>query len=143
MSADGLLDGYPVIVSAPIAWGDMDAFRHVNNTVYLRHFESARIAYFDRIDVERSMREGRTGPILHSTHCRFRVPLTYPDTVAIGARITAVDGDRFTMQYAVATERHGRIAADGGGIVVWFDYANGCKTDIPERIRSAIERVEA
>ena len=44
-----LLDAYPVIIEIPIAWGDMDAFQHVNNTVYFRHFESARLAYFEKI----------------------------------------------------------------------------------------------
>ena len=35
---------YPVIIELPVAWGDMDAFAHVNNTAYFKYFESARIA---------------------------------------------------------------------------------------------------
>ena len=42
---------YPVVLSQDIIWGDMDAFGHVNNTVYFRYFEDARIAYFDQIGV--------------------------------------------------------------------------------------------
>ncbi len=30
------LDGYPVVLTLPVLWGDQDAFEHVNNTVYLR-----------------------------------------------------------------------------------------------------------
>ena len=40
----------PVSVQIPVAWGDMDAFGHVNNTVYLRWFETARIAFFRAVD---------------------------------------------------------------------------------------------
>ena len=40
-----LLALYPVTLALRVAWGDMDAFQHVNNTVYFRYFESARIAY--------------------------------------------------------------------------------------------------
>jgi len=28
-----LLEGFPVIVEFPVAWGDMDAMRHVNNYI--------------------------------------------------------------------------------------------------------------
>ena len=38
---------YPVVLNQDIIWGDMDAFGHINNTVYFRYFEDARIAYFD------------------------------------------------------------------------------------------------
>ena len=37
---------YPVVIETPVAWGEMDAYGHVNNIVYFRYFESARIAYF-------------------------------------------------------------------------------------------------
>lgn len=46
-----LLADYPVIATFPIAWGDMDAFQHVNNTRYFRYFEDARIAYFEEADI--------------------------------------------------------------------------------------------
>ena len=37
------LENYPVVIEIPVAWGDMDAFQHVNNVAYFRYFESARI----------------------------------------------------------------------------------------------------
>ena len=40
---------YPVRLVVPVAWGEMDSMRHVNNIVYFRWFESARFAYFERI----------------------------------------------------------------------------------------------
>jgi acyl-CoA thioester hydrolase len=39
-----LLETFPVVVEMDVAWADMDYFRHVNNTVFFRYFESARIA---------------------------------------------------------------------------------------------------
>ncbi len=38
----GALGKWPVTVELPVQWGDMDAFGHVNNAVYLRWFESRR-----------------------------------------------------------------------------------------------------
>ncbi len=29
---------YPIKAKIPIAWGEMDAFNHVNNIIYFRYF---------------------------------------------------------------------------------------------------------
>lgn len=139
---DDLLAGFPVVVTIPVQWGEMDYFRHVNNTVFFRYFESARIAYLDRIGFREEGAEAGAGPILASTHARFRRPLEYPDTVRVGARVTEVGGDRFTMEYRLVSEREGHVAAEGGGVLVAFDYAAGRKAPIPPRVREAIETLE-
>jgi len=138
-----LLASFPVVVTIPVAWGDMDAFQHVNNTVYLRYFESARIAYFERLQFMELMQATGVGPILASTQCRFKIPLTYPDTVDVGARIADVGDDRFLMRYAVASRRHQKIAAEGEGLIVSFDYRANKKAPLPEAIRQGIEAIEA
>jgi acyl-CoA thioester hydrolase len=138
----GLLDQFPVIVTIPVAWGDMDYFRHVYNTVYFRYFESARIAYLDRIGFREALEESGIGPILASTHARFRRPLTYPDTVQVGARTTEVQPDRFVMEYRLVSERDNCTAADGGGVLVAYDYSAGRRALLPDRAREQIARVE-
>lgn len=133
---------FPVEVETPVAWGDMDAFGHVNNTVFFRYFETARIAYFDEIDFTGGPERGEVGPILHSTHCRFRRPLTYPDTVTVAARVTETGEDRLSMEYRVVSRKLGAVAAEGGGIVVCYDYGEGRKAPLPERIRRRIRELE-
>jgi acyl-CoA thioester hydrolase len=82
------------------------------------------------------------GPILGSTSCRYKLPLTYPDTVSVGARTVEVGEDRFTMQYAIVSHRHQKIAAEGDGVIVMYDYREGKKTAIPDEIRQRIEDLE-
>lgn len=137
------LDGFPVIVELPIAWGDMDYFRHVNNIVFFRYFESARIEYLERIGFRELTEERSVGPILAATDCRFRRPLTWPDTVGVGARVTEVGDDRFTMEYRLVSRKTGEVAAVGGGTLVSFDYAAQRKVPLPESVRRAIEALEA
>ena len=137
-----LLAPYPVVVTFPVAWGDMDAFQHVNNTVSLRYFESGRIAYFEKIDYMGLTKTNGLGPILASTQCRFRIPLTYPDTVDIGTRVADVGEDRFLMQYVVVSRRHGKIAAEGDGMIVSFNYRENKKARLPEEIRQRIAELE-
>lgn len=138
-----LLSDYPVVATFPIAWGDMDAFQHVNNTRYFRYFENARIAYFDEAGISgvSGMPSG-TGPILASTSCKFIAPLSFPDTIGVGARVVDIGEDRFTVEHAVASDKLGRIAAVGEARIVSFDYAAQTKAPVPDHWREAIERLE-
>lgn len=139
---DELLHDFPITIRIPVAWGEMDAFQHVNNVVYFRYFESARITYFDAIEIMNVMETTGVGPILAETRCRYRIPLTFPDTVAVGARVSSLAPEGFMMQYAVASRRHGKVAAEGDGRIVTIDYANGGKTPLPDVVRQRIRDLE-
>lgn len=144
MSPDALAsfrEEYPVAIDIPVAWGDMDAFGHVNNTIYFRYFETARIRCFAEIGYSDLMREEGLGPILAATDCRFRVPLEYPDTVTAGTYIGEIREDGFMMHYGLFSHRHQKLAADGTGRIVSFDYRAGRKAPLPEAIRENLERL--
>ena len=142
MEAFDPLRGWPVVVEIPVHWGEQDMYRHVNNTVFFRYFESARIVYLDRIGFRDENDNGGVGPILASTQARFRRPLTYPDTVRVGARVTKVEDDRFTQEYRLVSTKTGEWSADGGGLLVSYDYGSGAKAPLPEAVREAIRRLE-
>jgi acyl-CoA thioester hydrolase len=137
-----LLKGYPVVIEIPVAWGEMDSLQHVNNIIYFRYFESARMAYFDKLDIWSYMEETGIGPILASTRCKFRIPLSYPDTVSVGTRIANVEEDRFLMEYMVVSHEHRKVAASGEGVIVSYDYREKKKAPLPEEIRKRIQVIE-
>lgn len=133
-----LLAGFPMTVEIPVAWGDMDAMGHVNNAVYFRYFETARIACFAELGLDSIERSGGVGPILHSASCRFRIPLTHPDTVTVGAQIGEVGDDRFVMRYRAVSHQHGAVAADGESLIVTFDYATGTKAPVTDELAARL-----
>lgn len=136
-------DRYAVSVEIPVAWGDMDAYQHVNNVVYLRWFETARIAYFERLGiVERKESEGY-GPILARTEVDYRLPLTYPDTVRVEISVREVRKSSFTMAYRLWSEALGAEAAAGTSVIVMYDYRAGRSAPVDDRLRSAIAALEA
>ena len=137
-----LLVTFPVVIEIPVAWGEMDSFQHVNNIVYFRYFESARMAYFDRLDIWSYLDETGVGPILASTQCKFRLPLSYPDTVSVGTRITEIAEDRFLMKYSVVSHQHEKVAAEGEGLVVYYNYREKTKAPLPEVLRDRIRVLE-
>lgn len=138
-----LLKGYPVIIEIPVAWGEMDSLQHVNNIIYFRYFESVRIAYFDKLDIWNYLEETGIGPILASTSCKFRIPLAYPDTVSVGTHVPSIEEDRFLMEYVVVSHTHGKIAAQGEGMIVSYDYREKKKASLPEEIKRRIQALEA
>jgi len=137
------LDGFPVRVDIPVAWGEMDAFGHVNNVAYFRYFESARIAYFEAIGYLDLMHATGVGPILAATECRFRLPLEYPDTVTVGARVTEIHEDEFLMRYVAVSRTHGRVAAEGCGRIVSYDYAQKRKAPLQATLRDRLRQLES
>ncbi len=138
-AAADLLTDFPVTVEIPVAWGDMDAMGHVNNTVYFRYFETVRIAAFARLGIgDIAGTPDGVGPILHSAGCRFRIPLTFPDTVTVGARIGEIGPDRFVMAYRAVSHEHGAVAAEGDSLIVMFDYLGGKKSAVADALRERL-----
>ncbi len=137
-----LLEGYQVQLRMPLVWGDMDSFQHVNNLVYLRYFESIRMLYMERCNYAGIMEETGVGPILKSTDCTYRIPLTWPDEVIAAVRVTDVQEDRFTMEHVVWSEQHQKIAAEGHGVLVCVDYQRNCKAAIPAAMREMIRELD-
>jgi acyl-CoA thioester hydrolase len=141
--SDALLAGYPVVVEQAVVWGDMDSYRHVNNVVYFRYFENARLEYFRRLDWFTFEKETGVGPILATTQARFRKPLTYPDMILIAARVKEIGRDRFTLEHRIVSRRLGAVATEGEGTIVTYDYAHGAKVSVPEEVLRRIAALEA
>ncbi len=140
--ADAPLASFPVVIEQVVVWGDMDAYRHVNNVVYFRYFENARLEYLRRIDWPRLERETGIGPILASVSARFRQPLTYPDTIRIGARLTTIAEDRFTLEHVIVSTQREGVVTEGQGVVVAYHHGDGKKAALPEVLRRNIAALE-
>ena len=137
-----LIKDYPVQICSSVKWAEMDSFQHVNNAVYFRYFENVRVAYFLKLNFMQYSNSVKIAPILASISCRFKRPLTFPDTIYIGAKITQIMNDRFTMIYAIASQKLGFIAAKGESLIVCYDYKNNKKTSLPQNIIDNINNIE-
>jgi acyl-CoA thioester hydrolase len=138
-----MLEDYPVVAEIDVRFRDMDAFAHVDNVEYFQYFELARVAYLKRIGMP------IPGPAWHdfgwvigSTCCRYRAPLTFPDTVRVGARVAAMSEDRVLMEYRVVSTKLEKIAAEGDSLLVAYDFDAGRAMPVREYIRDAILRLE-
>lgn len=135
---EALWKDYPVITEIPVAWGEMDALNHVNNVVYFRYFETARLDYFSKINIMEEMKKTNIGPVLSETSSRYKLPVTYPDTLLVGSRVSVVKQDRFTMEYQIVSKRLGKVTTLGKAEVVMFDFAKNGKAEITPSLASHI-----
>lgn len=132
---------FVVSVKIPVAWGEQDAFGHLNNVVYFRFFESVRMHYLDRIGVLRSHNEQGIGVILASTTCDFKKPVEWPAKLIVRCGCSAVGNTSFTMAYEIRDEQGGLVAS-GTSVQVMYDYRASTKVRVPDAIRAAIASVQ-
>ena len=131
-----LIKDYPSYVEIPVQWGDMDAMQHVNNIMYLRYMESSRIKFFTDV-LKIGFSPDGVGAILAEIHCKYKFPLTYPDTVIAASRILPDSMDEFSVkiQHTIVSIKQQRVAAEGIARIVFYDYLEKKKAIIPEVVK--------
>ncbi|MCD9123355.1 thioesterase family protein [Cupriavidus sp. UGS-1] len=123
----------------PIRWGDMDAMGHVNNTVYFRYLEQARISWFESLGCNGRDENGQ-GPVIINAHMNFRRQLRYPGDIE--CRVYAGELGRSSFETRAEIRRSDdadTVFADGGAKVVWCDYEAEKSVPLPAAIRALLE----
>jgi acyl-CoA thioester hydrolase len=126
-------------LSMPLRWSDMDAFGHVNNTVYFRFMEEVRISWFRQLAIAGANVEGQ-GPVIVNASMEFLRQLHYPGDV-IGSMFVGLPGrSSFDTRFELfRADDPATLYARGTAKCVWIDYAAGKSAQIPDLLRHAIE----
>lgn len=129
---------FPVTITFPMHWGDMDALGHANNACFFRWFESARIACFARVGLGDAHTTG-VGPILAHTECDYLAPLHWPADVVVGVRVTEIGRTSVAMSYAAWRADGAATVARGASVIVLVRYATGEKLPIGAELRAKLD----
>jgi acyl-CoA thioester hydrolase len=118
----------------PIRWGDMDAFGHVNNTVYFRYAEQTRIEWLETCGLEEAFPEiGRPDvlPVIVNASCTFIIPMAYPGCVEV--RLFAGSPGRSSLPtfYEMRIVGDDRLYAEGAAKIVWMSPVTGKSVAVP------------
>lgn len=135
---DGLAH-YPIIHHQPIHWGEMDAFNHLNNVVYYRYAESARIGYLQAL----GMFDGSMVTVLAQSSCQYLRPVTYPDTLLLGVRCQRLGNTSIVMEYSYYSTAQKVIVATAEAVVVRLDSNGKDKLPWTEEERERLLALEA
>lgn len=118
----------------PVRWGDMDAYGHLNNTLYFRYFEQARVEWIEGLGFP-VRPEAETGAVIIHADCTFRIPVNYPATVEV--RVYAGKPGRTSVMnwYELHVEGDDRLFAEGSAKIVWMHVQIGKSAPLPDTIR--------
>ena len=132
------LSDYPVIYEQSVAWGDMDAFGHVNNVMYYRYIESARIRYMDELNIFQQ----DVYTVVAPNQCKYIRPVFYPDQLKIGVRVEEMRNSALRMSYLLWSEAQQTVVALSEAVIVCVNKENMNKTEIPAVIREKVTEIE-
>jgi acyl-CoA thioester hydrolase len=125
----------------PIRWGDMDAMGHVNNTVYFRYMEQARIGWFEALAPEGEAWRS-TGIVIANASCNFRRPMGYPGTVEVRLSLGPLGASSVPTFYEMRIDADPVPYADGAAVVVFIDMQKQKAIRIPDAFRVLLSRQE-
>ena len=125
------------VTTMPIRWGDMDAYGHVNNTVYFRYMEQARVEWIEALKVV--VRPGGEGPVIINASCTFLVPMTYPGSVEVKTFVGKLGRSSVETFVEMRIVGEATLYAEGAAKVVWMDTQTGKSVPIPDHVRAEIE----
>jgi acyl-CoA thioester hydrolase len=127
-----------------VRFGDLDAMRHLNNVVFLRYFETARISYLRHLmpSHDPAHPEGdQFGLIFAECHINYRSPVVYDEQVSIECSVSDVARSSFRVPFRMLVED--RLCAEGYGVLVGYDYLGGSATPLPDALRARLEEEAA
>ncbi|MCZ4305474.1 thioesterase family protein [Zoogloeaceae bacterium G21618-S1] len=122
----------------PVRWGDMDAYGHVNNTIYFRYCEQARVEWLEQGGFMVSLDQS-DGPVIINAACTFMTPVTYPATVLVRLYAGAPGRSSLMNWYEISVEGEDTVYAEGSAKVVWMNHLTGKSVPLPESLRKQFE----
>ena len=130
---------YPIIHQQPIHWGEMDAFNHLNNVVYYRYAESARIGYLQAL----GMFDGNMVTVLAQSSCQYLRPVIFPDTLLLGVRCQRLGTTSIVIEYSYYSTAQAAIVATAEAVVVRLDSNGQDKKPWTDEERERLLALEA
>ncbi|MEJ7893890.1 MAG: thioesterase family protein [Solirubrobacteraceae bacterium] len=122
-----------------VRFGDLDAMRHLNNVVFLRYFETARITYLRHLIPQHNPADpeaGGFGLIFAECHINYRSPVHYDEQVAVACSVADVRRSSFRIPFEMTVDT--RLVAEGYGVLVGFDYAAQKAMALPEELQAGL-----
>lgn len=132
---------FPVKLKLRLDWSELDQFGHVNNVMYFKYFQSARVNYWETLKMNNLFAENRIAPILASVKCDFIKPLHYPGEIWVLSKMEYIGNTSFGLDHRIISDKN-EVVAEGHDILVWYDYQQNTKIPFPEKYLNSIKQLE-
>ncbi len=119
-----------------VRWRDLDAFNHVNNSVFLTYLEEARLVWLEQLDGP--WLTDQIAPVLAAATVNYRRPIGWPETVRVRLFCERLGRSSLTLAHRISsTSDDGVLYSDGSVVMVWVDGPSGKAAELPEAVRRA------
>jgi len=121
----------------PTRWMDNDVYGHVNNVVYYSYFDTVVNGYLIKagaLDIQKSPVIG----LVVETSCRYRAPITFPETVIAGLRVERMGTSSVRYEIGLFRGEEDEAAAEGHFIHVYVERATNRPCPLPDNLRAAL-----
>ncbi|MEZ5054466.1 MAG: thioesterase family protein [Chitinophagales bacterium] len=125
---------FPFPIQQPVAWGDMDAFQHINNVLYFRYFETGRVEFFNKTNLWKLFDEEKIKIVVGKLECNYLREVKHPAQIEISVGIKKVGNTSLVVHQVIRND--GNIVAHGEGIIVATNPETGKSTPWTEKIRA-------
>ena len=121
----------------PMRWGDMDAMGHINNTLYFRFMEIARLDWIFKVSGHDQL--SGQGPIIVNAFCNFLRQLEFPGDVRVAMYLANPSRSSVDSYHTLErSDQPGVVYAEGGARMVWTDYAAKKSAPMPDWFRALL-----
>ena len=131
----------PIILTLRVDWSEMDLFGHINNVMYAKYAQSARVNFVEAIGIMKMLEEEKVGFMLASSALEYKKPLFYPDSIRIETTVSFIKTTSFGLQHQIFNGQN-ELSTIGNDILVMYDFNINQKVPVPERIRAEFLRLQ-
>jgi acyl-CoA thioester hydrolase len=132
---------FPLSLELRIDWSELDLFGHVNNVMFFKYIQAARVNYWETIGINKNFRTDKIGPLLVSTSCQFKKQLLYPGNVVVKTGINFIKNTSFGIHHRIF-DKHGDVVAEAEDVIVMFDFNKNEKVPVSAEMRALVEKLE-
>lgn len=121
-----------------VRWGDLDAFGHVNNAVYLAYLEQCRSAWMNSLPCH--WQDGDAGPVIANVNINYRRPVHWPERLVVTLKPESPGRSSIKLHSEIRSNPEAKDVepiryADAVVTLVWIDRESGESVPLPASIR--------
>jgi acyl-CoA thioester hydrolase len=117
-----------------IDWAELDLFGHVNNVMFMKYVQSARVNIWEQTGLYQDFLNTKRGPMLASVKCDFKKPLFYPGDVIIRSRMEFTGNTSFGLIHELFNHEN-ELVATAQDVLVYFDFNINQKLSFPQQFK--------
>jgi acyl-CoA thioester hydrolase len=129
--------GRPLLARVPITvrWRDLDAYNHVNNSVFLTYLEEARLVWLEGLFGD--WKTETLSPVLAASQVNFREQIEWPGELVVEVHCERLGNSSLTLAHRITSADGTRLFSEASVVLVWINPQTGRPVALPDAVRAA------